>query len=173
MRSWRNLSSKGWGWWCLSVAKHCFSCCCREFLLSANSLEKQCQNLRHKSKEDLCPIKKAGWHGCRHATEGPRLSHCTDPGTVTAEQEETGSSTPFPVCQQRETTEASRISTRCLHRGFWAADRGVVDVYTQHFKFVPVAHHDINIFPIACRHIKITCGTAATLNYCHVVNINN
>lgn len=42
-------------------------------------------------------IKKAGWDGGRRATEGPRLSRRTDPGTVTAEQEEVGASTLFPV----------------------------------------------------------------------------
>ena len=82
-------------------------------------------------------INKAGWYGCRHATQGPQLSRCTDPGTVTAEQEETGASTPLPACQQRETTVrlnpadfshqpllTPRISgcrqrsCRCLHTGF-------------------------------------------------------
>jgi len=48
-----------------------------------------------------------------------------------------------------------------------------IEAYIQHLKSVPVTHHNTNIFLTECRHIKITCGTAAKFNYCHIVIINN
>lgn len=74
--------------------------------------------------------------------------------------------------QQSDQTLQTSVSNRCLRPEFQAADRGRGDVYIQHFKSVPVTHRNTNIFLAECRHIKITCGTAATFDFCCVVNIN-
>lgn len=89
--------------------KQCFSHRCRALAVSKFLREAMPKSKGAKAKR-VCAtirqhrmhlIKKAGW---RRATEGPQLFRCNDPGTVTAGQEEIGTSTPFPACQQRETT---------------------------------------------------------------------
>lgn len=97
-------ASRGWG--CLSGGKQCFPWRCKRALAASKFLREAKPKSKGKKAKRVCAtirrcwmrlIKKAGWDGGRRATEGPRLSRRTDPGTVTAEQEEVGASTLFPV----------------------------------------------------------------------------